>query len=150
MISFVTFFLLLVIGTHPAQVAVDSDVAWVEFRLDGVLVGRADGKPWTIDCDFGERLRPHELVATSFGHQGQYLNSVRQWINMPRPGAALGVLLERDGVGFPVAARITWEALGDDLETKVTATLDGNPLAVEDPHRIVLRTCLATAPTSLR
>jgi len=138
MISFVTFFLLLVIGTHPVQVAVDPNVAWVELHLDGVLVGRVDGEPWTIACDFGDRLRPHELVATSFGNQGQQLHSVRQWINMPRPGAEVAVLLERDGMGHPVAAQVNWEALGDDLETKVTATLDGNPVAVEDPHRIVL------------
>jgi len=138
MISFVTFFLLLVIGTYPVQVAVDSDVAWVELRLDGVLVGRADGEPWTIACDFGDRLRPHELVATSFGKQGQRLNSVRQWINMPRPGAEVGVLLERDGMGYPVAVRVAWEAKDDSGETKVRATLDGNRLTVKDPHRIVL------------
>jgi VWFA-related protein len=138
MISFVTYFLLLVIGVHPVQVAVSSDVEWVELRLDGVLVGRADREPWTIECDFGDRLRPHELVASAFGGEGQHLAEVRQWINMPRPKAEVGVLLERDENGYPAVARVTWEAVGDELTATVTSTLDGNALVVDDLRRIAL------------
>lgn len=137
MVTFVSLFLGMVFGVHPVEVLVGEDVAAVEIRLDGELVGRLEGEPWRLDCDFGE-LEPRELVAVSFDAEGRELNRARQWINLPQPWAEVGVVLEKDEKGRVRAARLTWESTVGADPLQVYASLDGEPLAVEDPRRIVL------------
>lgn len=136
MVTFVSLFLGLVFGVHPVEVLVGEDVAAVEIRLDGELVGRLEGEPWRVDCDFGE-LEPRELVAVSFDAEGKELGRARQWVNLPQPHAEVGVVLEKDADGRALAARLSWESIVGDPLT-VYASLDGKPLVVQDPRRIAL------------
>ena len=62
MVTFVSLFLWLMTDVHPVQVAVDPTVVSVEIVLDGAIIGVARAPRWRVDCDFGEQIRPHELV----------------------------------------------------------------------------------------
>lgn len=137
MVTFVSLFLGIVFGVHPVEVLVGEEVAAVEIRLDGELVGRLEGEPWKADCDFGE-LEPRELVAISYDADGRELDRARQWVNLPQPWAEVGVVLEKDEDGRVQAARLTWESTVGADPVAVDASLDGEPLAAPDPHRIVL------------
>jgi hypothetical protein len=65
MVTFLSLFLWLMTDVHPVKVAVDPGVASVEIFLDGEGIGVATAPEWEIKCDFGNRLRPHELVAVA-------------------------------------------------------------------------------------
>ena len=65
MVTFLSLFLWLMTDVHPVKVAVDPGVASVEIFLDGEGIGVATAPKWEIKCDFGDRLRPHELVAVA-------------------------------------------------------------------------------------
>ena len=71
MVTFLSLFLWLMTGVHPVKVAVDPGVASVEVFLDGESVGVATAPNWETDCDFGQRLRPHRLVAVAKGASGE-------------------------------------------------------------------------------
>lgn len=58
MIEFVTLFLALTWGMRPVEVAVGAEVAAVELPLDGELVGRLEGEPWSLELDSGKTWRP--------------------------------------------------------------------------------------------
>ena len=66
MVTFVTLFLSLLSGTHEVQVAVDGPVSSVVVLVDQRVIGELTGPPWMIRCDFGEELKPHELVAVAY------------------------------------------------------------------------------------
>lgn len=137
MIVFLTLLLGLVAGSHPVTVQVSPEVARIELQLDGRRVGSADAAPWTVTVPFGEALVPHELVAIAFGRNGAELGRARQWINVPRAGAEVGLVLVRDSKGVPIAAEVTWDGLYAG-EPTVTASFDGTPLSIPNPRRIAL------------
>ena len=109
-IAFVTLFLGLTLGAYPVQLAVEGPVATVELLLDGEVIGRVAGPPWSGAVDFGADLTPHELVARGLDAQGQEVARARQWINLPRPPAEVGVMLENGPEGRPSAARLVFQS----------------------------------------
>ncbi len=138
MIEFLTLFLGLVGGPQVVEVAVDSRVAAVEMRLDGEQIGRLETAPWRFEIDLGARLAVRELVAVAFDDSGIELGRAAQYLNRPRPLAEAGILLERDEAGKAVAARLTWGSVVGRRPIETLVTLDGEPLPVTDPEKILL------------
>ena len=113
-------------------------IAEVEIRLDGEVVARLDSPPWIAPIDLGPQLAPHELVARALDAQGGEVARARQWINMPRPPAEAGILLERDAEGRAVAARIAWQnVMGEDPQ-RMAVSFDGRPIALDALGRVTI------------
>ncbi len=138
MVTFISLFLGLILGEQPIQLGVDDTVASVELRLDDEAIATLRGEPWLLRHDFGDRLEPHRLVAIARDGEGVEVARAQQWINMPRPPAEAGMVLESDPASGRKRARLTWESLRGEDPLKVTASLDGQPLPVADPKAIPL------------
>jgi len=79
---------------------------------------------------------PHELVARALDQSGGELARARQWINMPRPPAEAGILLERDAEGRAVAAGVTWQNVMGEEPQHVTVSFDGRPIPMDALRRV--------------
>ena len=142
MIVFQTLLLGLVFGLQPVRLMVAPQVKSVEVRLDGATIGVLAGEPWMVKCDFGESLRPHELVAVARDGSGKELGRARQWVNMPRSEAEATLLLERGPKpNQVVAARLAWNEVKGTAPTTVRVTLDGETLTIRNPKRFELPHC---------
>ncbi|MGD2114002.1 MAG: hypothetical protein PVG07_03050 [Acidobacteriota bacterium] len=137
-VSFVSLLLGLTLGVQPVTVAVSEQVASVELLLDGRSVGTAEPPEWTVPVDFGTILSPHELEAVARGPDGEELGRAVQRINVPRPAAEADVVIEGAEEGRGAVARLSWESVAGTEPVAVTASFDGRPLEVSDPHRIPL------------
>ncbi len=138
MIAFATLFLGLMLGVRPVEVVVGQGVAAVELRLDGRRLGTIRGAPWVMECDFGPELAPQHLEAVALDAAGREVGRVSQWLNLPQERAVTSLALEPRQPGEPRVARLSWESIAGAEPESVTASLDGQPLAVDDPKRIVL------------
>jgi hypothetical protein len=138
MVTFATIFLGLLVGVQSVEVLVTDPVAAVELRLDGERVGTLRSEPWALDCDFGDDLVPHELVALALDAEGREIDLARQWVNLPGPPAEASIFLEDSENGASRVARLSWESLVEAVPTRVVVSFDGLPLEVNDPHRIEL------------
>ncbi len=108
----------------------------MQLLLDGEEVARLDTPPWIAPIDLGPQLAPHELVARALDPEGKEVTRARQWINMPRPPAEAGILLERDAEGRAVAARIAWQNVMGEEPVRVTVSFDGRPLPLDALGRV--------------
>lgn len=140
MVAFETLLLGLVLGHAPIRLMVSPPVAAVELRLDGTSVGVLHGPPWELECDFGPSLMPHRLTAVGFDADGREIGRAQRAVNLGGKRTDVSLLLENDRTaGRSPAVRVAWNAPGRNQATPVvTATLDGSPLRIEDPHRIAL------------
>ncbi|MCP4654006.1 MAG: VWA domain-containing protein [bacterium] len=138
MVTFLSVFLGLVAGVQPVEIAVGGAVVAVELRLDGRSVGTLRGEPWTLACDFGSELAPHQLVAIGRDAGGRELARAEQWINLPRPRSQVELVLEEDPRGPPASARLLWHSVDGSRPDAWEVTFDGEPLVVADPRRIEL------------
>ncbi len=136
MIVFTVIYLGLIVGPHPVAVSVSDDVAAVELRLDGRLVGTMHGAPWRGELDFGPELVPRRFEAVALDRAGGEVARARQWLNLPQDAAVARLFLE--GEGGERTARIAWESIAGAEPRAVRVTFDGLPLAVEDPRRFAL------------
>jgi hypothetical protein len=75
-------------------------------------------------------------VARALDAGGGELARARQWINMPRPPAEAGILLERDAEGRAVAARIAWQNVMGEQPERVSVSFDGRPIAMDALRRV--------------
>jgi hypothetical protein len=138
MIAFVTLLLGLISGAYPIEVKVGNSVTSVEYRLDGVLVGRREGPPWVARVDLGTGLRPRVLSVHAFGADGLEIAHTSQWLNLPRPRAEVEIVLERGMDGAPRAAQLTWQNVNGVNPATVGLTLDGEPLKVDGNGRAAI------------
>ncbi|MDH3746116.1 MAG: hypothetical protein OES47_13540 [Acidobacteriota bacterium] len=136
MVAFASLFLSLVVGPQHVELLVGDSVALVEVLLDDERVGVLSGEPWSIGCDFGERLVPHELVAVAYDDQRNEIGRARQWVNLPRSSAEASIILEREGA--KVFARLTWTSVEGADPLAVTIRFDGKTLPLDDTHRAEL------------
>ncbi len=136
MIEFLSLFLGLVVGAQPVELA--GEAATVELRLDGEIVDVLDEPPWIFDCDFGEPLLPHELLAIARDAEGSELGRARQWLNLPRARAEARLALLWGEGETPRAGRLVWQALDYDAPRQVAISFDGRPLTPEDPKSFEL------------
>jgi hypothetical protein len=128
MVTFVTLFLSLLTGTHEVQVAVDGPVSSVVVLLDQRVIGELTGPPWRMRCDFGDELRPHELVAIAYDEDGSELHRARQLVNLPRPQVETRVALVSGPHGRPDAVRVIWESADAEEPLSIYAIFDGQVL----------------------
>ncbi len=138
MVTFISVFLGLVLGVQPVEWTVGADVAAVELRLDGHSVGRLNGPPWVMACDFGSELAPHELEAVAYDSQGRELSRAVQWLNVPQPRSRAELVLMDDEV--PRRAGIVWNSADALQPDEWQIRFDGRPLEVADPSSFVLPT----------
>jgi hypothetical protein len=134
-IAFLTLFLGLVYGPVAIELSAGAEVARIELFVDGRMAA-ALTPPWSANLDLGPEIAPHELVAVAFGRNGARLGEIRQWINRARPLAEAGFVLERDRTGRVAAARLVWHCLSGAVPKRFDVSLDGRPLAANDPSRI--------------
>jgi hypothetical protein len=141
MIAFATLFLGLILGVREVELVVGDDVAAVEVRLNDRQVATLSAPPWKLDCDFGAELVPQELTAVALDAGGREVGRARQWINLPQPPAHVTVTIVTEtlaGGGEEHVARLEWESLAGGEPQAVAVTMDGAPLVVDDPRRVVL------------
>lgn len=131
MITFVTLFLGLFLGTQPVEVRVDEEVAAVELLLDGEPAGRLEAPSWRGLVDLGSELEPHHLEARALDDEGREVARAERWINLPRPPAEVSLFLEEDDSGGKTA-RIFWESVLGTKPESLRMELDGEPLAGAD------------------
>lgn len=136
MIKFLSLYLGLVTGAQPVEVVVGAEVARVEYFLDGESVGEVTAEPWSLEVDCGSRLLPRRLEAVAYDEARSEIGRAEQLLNVPRPSAEIGVVLDRDEGGKVVAARINWQSVARDTPREVNVLFDGEPLAVTDPARV--------------
>ncbi|MCP3958690.1 MAG: hypothetical protein GY719_12625 [bacterium] len=133
-----TLLLGLVTGTQAVELSVSEQVALVEIRLDGRFVGGSSRPPWIVNCDFGSGLSPHELTATAYDAERRELETIRQWVNLPRDRVEARLALDRSGERAAINARLIWSALDHQTPPSVNLTFDGQPLAAESFEAIPL------------
>ncbi len=139
MIEFVSLFFGLLNGVHVVEMNVTGPVAAIELRLDGRTVEVLRGPPWLVECDFGEQLQPHELVAVARDARGGELDLARQWINIRQQSDAEAAMVFRGGErGLPQAVGLVWESIGERRPRSIELEFDGQPLAVRDPSHVPL------------
>src|SRR5262245_43752635 len=122
-IAFLTLFLGLTLGAYPVELAVEGPVASAELLLDGAAAGRIAGPPWKGQVDFGSDLLPHELVARGLDELGQEVVRTRQWVNLPRPAAEVGIVLEGPAEK-PTRVRVSWQSLKGERPVAAQVTMD--------------------------
>ena len=149
--AFLTLFLGLITGVHPVELTVvDPDVARVELRLDGRLVGSLNGPPWALTADLGEELVPHELTAVGFDAEGRKVGEARQWINLPRARAEVELVLEGEPEGQVERARLVWSSVDVAKPETAKVFLDGVEITGIDPRGFSLPRYDASTPHLLQ
>jgi hypothetical protein len=138
MVTFISLFLWLMTDVHQVQVSVDPSVASVEIILDGQSVGTATAPRWAVGCDFGEKPRPHELVAVAYDKDGVETGRARQLVNLPRADAEVEILLEGANPGAPELLRVITESSERLEPLAVFVTFDGRPLQSGEDGRFPL------------
>ncbi len=138
MIEFVSVFLGLMTGPQPVELDVTGPVAEIELRLDGEQVATLSGAPWALDCDLGQELAVHELVAIARDAKGHELDRTARWLNLVGQTSEATMSFEGGEAGRPAAALLHWESIGQRRPLAVEVSFDGEPLAVRDPHRVPL------------
>ena len=139
MVTFLTFFLGLVLGEHTVELTVSEEVSRVVLELDGEVVGVLDGAPWQATVDFGQRLLPHDLVAIGVATDGRELARSSQKINLLKPFAEATLrLVKADSSASYEGAELVWDAVDKSDPTAVSVFFDDQPLAVVDNQRVQL------------
>lgn len=133
LIGFAQHFLGLVAGRIDVGLVSGSpEVAAVDIVLDGRKVATLKQKPWSISLQLGEAPEPHHLLAVARDASGRELGRVQQPLNLPRPWAEMDVVISDQ------TAQLTFQAVGGEQPTEITATLDGNPIPVSESRTISL------------
>lgn len=136
MLTFLTLFLGLVVGPHDLELAVSGPIASVELLLDDQAFTTLTAPPWKAVCDFGDALSPHEIVAIARDRSGREITRLRQWVNLPRSQAEVGVIIEESaGARY---ARVIWQNLDRRRPIALAARFDGELLASDGLDRFIL------------
>ena len=125
MVTFLSLFLWLMTDIHPVKVAVDPGVASVEVFLDGGSIGVATEPEWEVECDFGQHLRPHELVAVARDKTGLELGRAIQLVNLPRADAEVEIVFEGESPDGPSTLRVVTESAMRLDPLSIFVTFDG-------------------------
>lgn len=138
MVEFITLFLGLVAGVQPVELTVGGEVVSVELRLNGHALGRLDGEPWAFDCDLGQDLSPHRLVAVGFDAEGKEISRAEQWINLPRPRSEARFVVDEGSPGAPRTMRLLWSSVDVAEPEGLRIRFDGDLLEGATAERIEL------------
>jgi len=132
-IAFSSLLIGLLVGVQPVAVDILPSLAAdsLVLILDGRPAARLTRPPWIAAVDFGEALRPHELVATALDRSGREVGRVSRWVNTPQPPARVEILLERDEKGQPRLARMVATSVRRQAPVVRSLKLDGKKLALD-------------------
>jgi hypothetical protein len=126
-IIFASRLLGLVAGEQQIDVQVDAAVHSVEVQRDGVTVATLNKVPWSAVVNFGPELAPHEVTVVAFDRAGSELGRDTQAVNVARPPAEIGVLLDRDAKGQLIAA-VRWNHFAQQYPSSIIVKLDGRAI----------------------
>jgi hypothetical protein len=150
LLGFATLLIGLAAGRQPVELLVSRPVASVRLLLDGREVAALSQPPWRAVLDLGAAPSPHRVDAVGFDRAGAEVARAVQWVNLPRPEAALDLVLERDDSGRATGVRLAWESSRPEVTPVVRAVLDGQPLSVTGADRVALTGVDALRPHFLR
>jgi hypothetical protein len=124
----------LLTGVQPVTVEVSRALhpASVEFTLDGKTVARDSEPPWSANVDFGTELRPHVMAAIARDASGREVGRAVRAVNVPQAPARLEILVERNGLGVPTAARLVATSVLKEKPVRRMLSLDGAALALDE------------------
>jgi hypothetical protein len=125
-VVFVTRLLGLVAGERDIALTGDAAVKRIELRRDDQTIATMTAPPWRMKVALGEDLGPYELTAIGFDAHGNETGRESQLVNLARPIAEAGILLDRDGDAL--FARMQWTHLLGKRATKAQLTFDGKVL----------------------
>jgi hypothetical protein len=159
-IVFASRLLGLVAGEQQIDVQVDPAVQRLEVQRDGATVATLHRVPWSAVVNFGPELAPHELTVVAFDRDGNELARDTQAVNVARPYAEIGVLLDRDPEGRMIAS-VRWTHYAQRYPSNVIVKLDGRaihkdttfttfPLGVVDMTKIHVVDVEVAFPDSVR
>jgi hypothetical protein len=117
----------LVAGEQRIEIQPDATVARIEVLRDSERVATLDKAPWRASVNFGQELAPHGLTVIAFDAQGQEVGRDVQAVNVARPPAELGILLERQSNGELFAA-LRWAHFAYQAPKSVVVKLDGKTI----------------------
>jgi len=137
-ITFLSLFFGLISGPYPVELAVTGPVRSVELLVDGQSVQKLQAPPWKAKIDFGQDLRPHEIVARALDAKGNELARAEEWANLPHSLAKVEIVLEEGKSGPAKAARVVWTDLKGEEPRARLLTFDGIPVALDAAGRAVL------------
>src|SRR3954463_13251602 len=137
-IAFLSLFFGLIAGPYPVELAASGPVAAVELRVDGRSVQTLQGPPWKTEVDFGADLQPHEIVARALDAQGNEIARAQDWATLPHPHTKVEVILEREKLEPPKAAKVVWTDLKGEKPAARLLTFDGVPVTLDAAGRAVL------------
>ena len=115
------------------ELIVTESVFSVDVLIDGQVAGRLEGEPWMLAVNFGTTLVPHRLEAIARDRQGNELERVLQWINLPQASAIASFALALSPDGRGSTCRLLWRSTTDEVPQSSSIWLDGAPLLVDDP-----------------
>jgi hypothetical protein len=139
-IVFPSLLIGLLSGVQPVSVEVPPGlhVSTVLFSLDGREVGRSTEPPWSASIDFGQELRPHELVSAGLASDGREVARAARSVNTPQAPARLDILLERDGAGRVAFARMFATSVRREVPIRRQLKLDRVALRLDESGRASL------------
>lgn len=137
-IAFLSLFFGLIVGRYPVELTVSGPVSAVELLVDGRSVQKLQAPPWKTEIDFGKDLQPHEIVARALDAKGNEIARAQEWANLPHPLTKVEVVLEREKVGPPKAARIVWKDLKGEEPAARLLLFDGVPVTLDAAGRAAL------------
>jgi hypothetical protein len=137
-LAFLSLFFGLIRGPYPVELAVNGPAAGVELLVDGRSVRKLQAPPWKTEIDFGPDLLPHQITARALDAQGHEIARAEEWANLPHPLAKVEVILEREKLEPPKAAKIVWTDLKGETPSERLLTFDGTPVTLDAEGRGVL------------
>ena len=138
MVEFLSFFLVLTVGSKPVELTVTPPVVRVEALLDGREIATLTGRPWIFMCDFGVDPEPRELVVIGRDGAGREIDRTVQWINLGVQPSRARLSFQEDADGHIRSIGLSWESVGQRQPKSIEVTFDGEPLVVENPRHIPL------------
>lgn len=138
MIEFATLLIGLVVGPRQVEMAVQGPVAAIEIVLDGQLASRLENDPWVVEIDFGNRLVPHRLTATTFDTGGKILGSTYQIVNYSRSSFEAVIVLDPVATGAARTGKVLWQGALNELPRRIDLLFDNQHLPVDTAGGFVL------------
>lgn len=148
-VVFLTFFLGLVVGQQPVDVKVGPAVAFVRILLGDQTVATLDAPPWRAMVNFAKELTPRPLTVVAFDSAGNEVGRDTQVLNLPRPAAAVEIVLQYDDHHTPVGAELRWRNLENSPVKHATLMLDDFPVPLSRQYQAKLPAIDMTHPHSL-
>jgi len=119
-------FLGLASGETELALRATPDVQRIEIHRDGEKIATMTEPPWKARVDLGKELGPYALSAIGFGADGTEVARDSQTVNLARPVAEAGIVLERSE-GILSARVLSTHVLGAQ-PASIVVKLDGKVL----------------------